>query len=205
MYLFFKKTCYNVFVRVARKLPRKDIIMEKDRNFRILAIVAICIAIIGLSVGYAALQTTLTVNTTATAKAATWNVKFTNLGTPTLTGKAAVTNAATLTDTTVTIDVSVINPGDSATYTFDVTNAGTIDAKLSSITYTGVTEAAAKHMIYTLTYADGSAIAANDTLTAGATKNLKLTVTYDSNIASTDLPTTDQTQAITAVLLYVQK
>lgn len=38
--------------------------MQKDRGFRVLAIVAICIAVVGLSIGYAALQQTLTINTT---------------------------------------------------------------------------------------------------------------------------------------------
>jgi hypothetical protein len=91
--------------------------MEKDRGFRVLAIVAICIALVGLTIGYAALQTTLTINTKATVKAATWNVKFQNLGTPTLTGEAAVVNAATLTDTVVTIDVSLKKPSDQVVYT----------------------------------------------------------------------------------------
>lgn len=178
--------------------------MEKDRGFRVLAIVAICIALVGLTIGYAALQTTLTINTKATVKAATWNVKFQNLGTPTLTGEAAVVTAATLTDTVVTIDVSLKKPSDQVVYTFDVTNAGTIDAKLSAApTLTGVTEAAAKHVNYTLTYSDGTAIAANDDLTAGQTRGLKLTVLYDPT--ATELAATDTELNISAVMLYVQK
>jgi hypothetical protein len=175
--------------------------MEKDRGFRVLAIVAICIAIVGLSIGYAALQTTLTITTKATTKAATWSVKFANLGTPTLTGKAAVNTAAAISgdSTTITIDVNLFQPSDAAVYTFDVTNDGTIDAKLNAApTITGI----AAPVLYTLTYADGTAIAANDTLNAGITKNLKLTVTYDPS--ATTVTSTDVAHTITATMLYVQ-
>ena len=175
--------------------------MQKDRGFRVLAIVAICVAIVGLSIGYAALQQTLTITTAATTKGETWSVKFANLGTPTLGGKAAVSTAATITDTLININIDLKQPGDSAVYTFDVTNAGTIDAKLNAApTITGLKEN--DPVKYTLTYADGTAIAANDTLAAGATKNLKLTVTYDSTV--TTVPSTDTTYTITAVMLYVQ-
>jgi hypothetical protein len=54
-----------------------------------------------------------------------------------------------------------------------------------------------------LTYSDGTAIAANDALTAGQTRGLKLTVLYDPT--ATELATTDTELNISAVMLYVQK
>lgn len=181
--------------------------MEKDRGFRVLAIVAICIAVVGLSIGYAALQTTLKIDTTANVKGATWKVEFANLGTPTLTGKAAVATPAAISaynsvaNTQITINVNLFQPGDSVVYTFDVTNAGTIDAKLSAIpTITGIVES--DPITYSLTYADGTAIAANDTLNSTVTKNLKLTVTYKSTV--TEVPATDTPYTISATMLYVQ-
>lgn len=178
--------------------------MEKDRGFRVLAIVAICIAVAGLTIGYAALSTTLNITTKVSVPGSTWSVKFANLGTPTLTGSAAVVNAATINDTLINIDVSVKQPGDSIVYTFDVTNDGTLDAKLSAApTISDLTSANASNIKYTLTYADGSAISANDVLNHGETRNLKLTATYDS--AATTVSSTDQTFNISAALLYIQK
>lgn len=172
-----------------------------------MAIVAICIAVVGLSIGYAALQQTLTINTTATAKAQTWSVKFTNLATPTLTGKASVKTAAALNSasTEITIDVDLKEPGDTVTYTFDVTNAGTINAKLSAIptiSGTGITGENVP-LTYALTYADGTEIKANDTLDASATKNLKLVVTYNSTVET--VPAEDTSYTFNASMLYIQQ
>ena len=69
---------------------------------------------------------------------------------------------------------------------------GSLNAKLTAYTFatptiTGTgTNAAADaqivedNLIYTLTYSDGTAIGVNDTLNAGESKTLKLTVAYDS-------------------------
>lgn len=174
--------------------------MEKDRGFRVLAIIAICIAVVGLTVGYAALQQTLVISTTATAKAGTFVVKFENLSTtPVLTGKAAVKTTASLTTAQVTIDVNLFEPGDSATYTFDVTNSGTIDAKLDTINTTDVVAP----VLYSLTYTGGAAPAQNDVLAAGATVHLTLKVTYDPDVTAP--VTTDTAASIVTTLLYVQK
>src|SRR5574344_90421 len=178
--------------------------MEKDRGLRVLAIIAICIAVVGLSIGYATLQQTLTINTTAKAKAQTWSVKFANLTDPTLVGKATVTNKAVLNteSTGITVDVALSVPGDSVTYTFDVTNAGTIDAKLSSeptINGTGTTGNNVP-LNYALTYADGTKVSANDTLNVGETKHLKLVVTYNASVDT--VPETDTSYTFNASMLY---
>lgn len=176
----------------------------QNRGIRALAIVAICLSIAGLAIGYSALSQTLTISSKTTVKGSTWDVHFANLGTPTLVGKAAVTTAATLTTTNITTDVSLTLPGDSVTYTFDVVNGGTIDAKLSAApTLTGVDEATAKNVTYTLTYADGTAVAANDTLTAGQTRSLKLVATFNSTATTT--VATDTVLNLTATMLYVQQ
>jgi hypothetical protein len=182
--------------------------MQKDRGFRALAIFAICIAVAALSIGYAALSQTLNVNGTTTIKGNNWDVHFENLTKPTAVNKNLVGSASetssSLNTTTLTFAANLVLPGDSITYTWDVKNAGTIDAKLSSApVLTGLSEAQAKNVTYTFTYADGTAIAANDTLTAGQTKSLKLVVTY--NASATSVETTDTSLSLSTTLTYVQK
>lgn len=192
--------------------------MQKDRGGRILAIVAICIAVCGLSVAYAALSSTLQINGTATVTPATWGVEFdpTTLSAPVLTGAASVTTAPTITATKIDgYNLTLTKPGDSVTYTFNVKNTGTIDAKITDFTYLTPTytpnntdTAAAdktlvqKNLTIKLTYnaatttaqtstviAADTEVAANQVLKAGQSVTLKLEVAYDEAKTSTELPT----------------
>ena len=183
--------------------------MEQNRGFRALAIVALCISVIGLSIGFAAFSQTLTINGTGTLKGNTWKVIFDDLVTPTigngnLVGDTTSTEAINVAGTTFTFNVELFFPGDKVVYDFKVKNTGTIDAKITAVSLTGVTDAAAKKINYTLTYADGTAIAQNDVLNAGDDEDLKLTVEFDSSATSADLPTTDWAFTLGATITYEQ-
>ena len=175
--------------------------MKKQSNKKTIAVVVLIIALLGLSVAFAALSTTLTINGRAVVDPDQWKVKFENLSAGTKTGLANITTEATLEGETSIkgYDVILKAPGDSVSYTFDVTNSGEINAKLTSIvkpepTCTGkATDDAQKtadatlvsnHLTYTLVYTDTKvAVAENDTLDAGVTKNLTLTIAYDADAA----------------------
>lgn len=193
--------------------------MENNKGFKILAIVALCVAVAGLSVAYAALSETLNISGTAKvgATSSNWNVHFNN-GSCSKSG-GATAGSITASGTQVTLGESTFTaPGDSIVCTFDVVNEGTIAAKVGTVTipaaanltYTGSGAAKAAdeelvkgNMEYTITYADGTAIAENDTLAAGATKNLKLTLTYKSS--ATSLPQADVSISdITGTIVYNQ-
>ena len=107
--------------------------MEKERRIKILSIIALIIAILGLTVAFAALSETLTINGTASVEAASWDIHFENLTGPDLEGTGKVNDTATLDGTTISnVNMSVTKPGDSVTYYFDIVNDGTIDAVLET-------------------------------------------------------------------------
>lgn len=182
----------------------------------LLAVLAI--GLIGLTVAYAALSQTLKITGTAKVASQTWSVHFDNLKQSTKTGYATYDGATLVTDSALTtisgIAGTLKTPGDSITYTFDIVNDGTIDANLESIvnypsTLTCESDdsenatAVCKDLSYTITYSDGTAIAANDVLKSGDTKSAKLIVTYASD--STTLATKDITvSGINATYNYVQ-
>ena len=57
--------------------------MEKDKKFRALAIAAICVAVVGVSVAYAALQASLTIEGTATVDTgSSWNIGWLSVTNP---------------------------------------------------------------------------------------------------------------------------
>ena len=107
--------------------------MEKQRKIKSMTVIALIVAVLGLTVAFAALSTTLTINGTANVNTATWDIHFANLTGPDTTGTGASSSEPTLDATTIdNVNMSVTKPGDSVTYYFDIVNAGTIDAELDT-------------------------------------------------------------------------
>lgn len=105
-----------------------------------IAVGSLIVAIVGLTVAYAAMSSTLTISGNATMKTASWNVAFD----PTINSVVAsgynnntagiVCGTAKVDATTITnISAAFSKPGDTCTYKFKIKNTGTIDARLSSI------------------------------------------------------------------------
>lgn len=97
--------------------------------------------------------------------------------------------------------VELSEPLDSVTYYFDVVNSGIINAKLDSITYSGVTTASNKNIGTTFTYSDGTEIKEGDFLAAGVTRNLKLKIEYKD---VDYIYSTDNKFTIKVTLVYMQ-
>ena len=51
--------------------------MQKERGFRIIAVIALMVAVVGLTIGYAAYSSTLKITGAAKVDPSSWNVKFT--------------------------------------------------------------------------------------------------------------------------------
>lgn len=123
--------------------------MEKNRTSKIIAVVALIVAVFGLSLGFAAFSNTLTISSSAYVSPSSENFKVsfstssTSVGaTGSLTGVptgTATAGTATLTGTTISgIKANLKVPGDTVKYTFYVHNTGEYDAFLNSITHENV-------------------------------------------------------------------
>ncbi|MCL2383484.1 MAG: hypothetical protein FWC79_04975 [Oscillospiraceae bacterium] len=194
--------------------------MERQRTRKVFVIIALLLIVAGVTVAFAALSTTLNIDGTGLIQAESWEVRYENLRSPaTVTGEAVVETMPTLTATSVTgFHARLSRPGDSVRIVFDVTNAGTIPAEIGTltkegITFTGlatdVTDRAADEALmaanvtYTLTYTDGAAVAVGDTLTAGQTRELWLTLSFNSTASA--LPTDDvEIGGLGITTIYVQ-
>lgn len=181
--------------------------MQNDKNFSIVGGVVLVLAIVAvIGITYASLSQQLEINGEGTVKATTWEIKFANLGAATTVGSAVEVTAPTINTNDTKIgdySVKLTKPGDEVSYTFDIVNNGEINAELSSYTLptptcTGNGDSAetdstniCKNLNYSLTYSDGTPVAQNDTLNAGETKNLKLTLGYKTTIANSELPLND--------------
>jgi len=183
--------------------------MEKQRTTKIVALSALFMAIIGMSVAFAAMSTQLQIDGSAEFRSPGWDVRFVVGSLNVTTSTYASTTTPTLTANNLGPFQAVLTrPGDSVTFTFDVTNAGGINARIDQILRNGVvggmpdcvglsTDGATAvadaaivcgNLTYTLTYTDtGLPVAVNDYLDATTTRNLTLTLAY----TGTTLPTDD--------------
>ena len=206
--------------------------MEKERATKKISIVSLLIAVVGLTVAFAAMSRTLTINGTATMDTAKWDIYFDNLlpadPTSAVTGEAVVNTAPTITTGTDgaktrigDFAVTLTKPGDKVVYTFDVVNAGDINATLGTLTKnaadtnkstptcTGKASDSAKreadaqtvcsNLIYTLKYTDGgSDVQVNDALNMATVSNdvstptrRNMTLTIEYDTEATELPSDD--------------
>lgn len=167
-----------------------------NRKTKNILLIILFLGIVGIGVGYAALAQILTINGTANITAS-WNVRISDIKEGTLTGATSKTAAVVAGDKlSATFDVNLQYPGATATYIVTVENAGTIDAKLESIT--GI-EAANADTPTEITYAIDAR--ENDTLNSGTTKEYIVTVKWLET--ATSIPE-NKTKSATITLNYVQ-
>ena len=172
--------------------------MRKERNGKTIAIAALVIAVIGLSVGFASISTVLNIKGSGRVQSSSFDVHFESLTTtPSKTETTTVATAPQIQEGSTEISdfsVTFAQPGDYITYTFNIVNGGTYDAEIETVnvptptcTGTGASAETDKknvcdYLTYTLTYEDDTPVAVGNTLTQDeSSKAVKLTLAYDKD------------------------
>lgn len=171
----------------------------KNNNKKIIIMALLLV----ISIGFSIISSSLTINGVSSIKGHTWNVHFQNVQVQTG-SVTATTPAISGTQTTVTYNVTLNQPGDFYEFTVDAVNSGTIDAMVDTVTATGLTAAQQKYLVYTATYADDSEILQKHSLKKQSMEKYKIRVEYNSEVVGEDLPTSDQTVSLSFSVNYVQ-
>ena len=175
---------------------------EKKGRGSFIAILVL-VLVLGISIGYAALSTTLNINGSTTIGKSSWDVHFANV---TKGGNSVGAASATLSDNNTTLTVSGItlsSPGSEYEVYVNVVNGGTIDANLSSLVKSGLSPAQQQYLSYNVTYAFNRPIKQNDLLKAGSFETLRISIKYNDN--KSNAPSTSQSiGTMTFKLNYVQ-
>ena len=183
---------------------------KKSRSHN--GIIALVILLLGISIGYAALTTTLVINGESTIKKVVWNVHFANTRTEsgsvsidTVNGEKAayIPNAD---ETRVEYKVSLKQPGDFYEFTVDVVNDGTLDAKISSNPTLVGTDGYNQYVEYTTVWDDDrtTSPSANNVIEAGHSRKARVKIKYKDNIRTEDLPSEDKVLEFTYSMNFVQ-
>ena len=185
------------------KIYRRRKFNRKRKNtFKIFFLV-----IVGMTLGFAAINTTLQLIGTLNISRTTWNIHFEN---PTKTGGVSATKEVALKEndnTTVEYQVKLTNPGDYYEFTVDAKNDGTIDAMITNISnkiYENNVEVNPTYLESTITYADGKTIEHNHLLAAGKKETYKVKVAYKTGLYADQLPDSEKTYNYRFTVTYMQ-
>lgn len=159
---------------------------RKNEKYFIVAIILI------LSVGFAYLTASLSINGGASVKGNTWNVYLNNINVLTSSGSIAADSIGINNEKdTVSYSINLLEPGDYFEFTVDAVNGGTLDAMIDTISnqvFSGETAISLPNFAeYSVTYADGTEVQQKDILKAGKKDTFKVRVTYkDGQLQATD-------------------
>lgn len=141
--------------------------MEKNKSFKGIAVIAICIGVVAISIAYAALSASLKVNGTATISSTTaWNIQWVanDEERPTIVGNQGVTVTAnpTISGQTLSWAATFTGPNNELTLTAKIKNAGSLNAKFlegagTDKSYIVASGEIANHFTYSMTVNDSEA------------------------------------------------
>ena len=181
--------------------------MKDSKN---LIIGMLCAVVCVMAVAYAAFQTTLTINGTATISS-TWNVAITAIdctATAVEGGQAAAVTKS-FTATTAQFDFTFNQPGDTGHCDVTISNTGTLDARVKSIDTvvkdgTGASKEGLNVTETDLIKYSVSGIAVGDTLAAAKTQTYKIDAAYDADATGSATEAT-KAKTVTVTIGYEQK
>ena len=185
--------------------------MKKNKKHR--KIMLLVILLLGVTVGFALLSTTLFINGTANIKSNTWNIHWDDTSVNVTTGSVAAeepeVSTTTSTKDTVSFDVEFEIPGDFYEFEIDAINEGSVDGALELgqnwITYkaNGTETTLPSYMDFKVTYDDGTTVpSTGDVLAHGQSQTYKIRVEFKSGVE--ELPSNPQPITIEVNLPYVQ-
>ena len=185
--------------------------MESERKVKIITLVAVIVAVIGLTIAFAAMSRTLNIHGSGTMDPVNWDIYFENIKLKSDTSPSSVTGNPTPTtgNTAATINnlnVTLKNPGDEVVWTADITNNGDVNAEMQSFSLTPnlTNELLEFTAIYTDEYEHGHVITVGDMLYAGETRNITITFKYKDITDESLLPDEAEEINVSYQIVYVQ-
>ena len=182
--------------------------MEKQKNTQMFVIAILAVAVLTMSVGFAAFTQTLNINGSVTVASSVWNIAFDTASYKESDGSVAASNK-TIDGTSMTYNVTLTKPGDFYEFTVNVKNTGTFDANLTGISMNSLTTEQAKYLTYEITYNGTEYTTTTSSLSVALAKTsgvapVKVRVEYIQPDNPADLPSREVNVSLTASLTYNQ-
>lgn len=184
--------------------------MEKQKNTQMFVIAILAVAVLTMSVGFAAFTQTLNIDGNVTVASSKWNIAFDTTSYQESSGSVTVSDTnRTLSGTSMTYNVTLTKPKDFYEFTINVKNTGTFDANLTGITMSALTTEQAKYLKYVITYNGTEYTTTTSSLSVALANTtgvapVKVRVEYIQPDNPADLPSSEVTVPLTASLTYNQ-
>ena len=187
----------------------KNVKEKRRSNNKKLVFIALLFLILGISIGYAAMSSSLNINGTSKIKGQKWDVHFETLNNITKIGEASdsatgefaakiveleSTPSDKTDDKTINFAITLKKPGDKYQFQVKVVNNGSIDAN-ALLTVTPVSSPANQYIKWDVTGIDSST---GDRINAGASKTVTVSIEFDENAQV--VPENDTTINLSAVI-----
>ena len=184
--------------------------MEKKKNTQMFVIAILAVAVLTMSVGFAAFTQTLDISGNVSVASSSWNIQFDTSSYKESSGSVSIAaDNRTISGTSMTYNVTLTKPGDFYEFTVNVKNTGTFDANLTGITMSSLTTEQSKYLTYEIDY-NGNTYTSTQTGLSIALANtsgvvpVKVKVSYVQPENPADLPSSEVTIPLTASLTYNQ-
>jgi hypothetical protein len=184
---------------MTKRRPTKA--QASDRLNLALAVVALVVSVLGLTIAFAVVTRNLVINGTAEIQGPEWDIRFTTQNSS-ASGSAQITSAK-VDDRTISYHVVFTAPNQTADIHFQMLNNSSVDAKIADITTIGQSDYATKHISYDLKYADNTDVAVGDVLVVGASRDAQIHLNYTATQAEF-LADAGSQVAMTVTIQYAQ-
>ena len=178
--------------------------MRRHKKNKILLLVLFLI--FSMSVGFAALTTTLSINGTSKFKGNSWNIYFDNVQVKN--GSVQATQTPTIPSdnkTQLNFGAALVTNGDYYELDVDIVNAGTLDAMIDSYEISpALTEEQQKYLEYRVEYSNGAQLNVKDLLAKNSSEKLNIRIAIKSGANTEDLPDDDTNFNPSIIINYVQ-
>ena len=183
--------------------------LEKMGNnaFSSVYFIVFIVSLLLLTIAYASLAVNLgiKVNGAKKVEALNWNIQFENLNVIDGSVKAIKDAEIDESKTGIEYEIALNTLGEFYSFTTDIVNTGTIDAKIYDIIEKTITEEQRKYIDYYIKYTNGEEIKKEDTLDASEKKNITVMVKFKNDLEKEDLPKERTTLDLAYKIVYIEK
>lgn len=189
------------------RVKSKETEKVSNNAVRPIYFITFIVVLILLTIAYASLAVNLGIKVNGAKKvdALNWNIQFENL--QVVDGSVNPIKAASIDESKTGIEYEIVlnTLGDFYSFTTDIANTGTMNAKIYDIIEKTITEEQRNYIEYYVRYTNGDEIKKEDTLDASEKKNVTVMVKFKDDLEKEDLPNESTNLDLSYRIVYVEK
>ncbi len=189
------------------RVKSKELEKMENNAFRPIYFIVFIVMLIVLTMAYASLAVNLgiKVNGAKKVEALNWNIQFENIQKDEDSVTAIKEEEIDESKTGIEYEIALNTLGDFYSFSVDIANTGTMDAKIYDIIEKTITDEQRNYIEYYVRYTNGDEIKKDDTLDAGEKKNVTIMVRFREDLEKEDLPVNSTDLDLSYKIVYIEK